>query len=812
MRILKRLFATLFILLLLAIAGGYLYLNWLKPKYSGELKLTGLAAPVEVIYDDYAVPHIYAQNESDLFYAFGYVHAQERLFQMEVLRRLADGRLSEVFGAAALPTDKFFRTLSFREYAKSTIASRDPKSTQMQAAQAYLNGINAYLKNGKTPIEFTLAGIPKNEFTLEDMEMIVGYMGYTFEGAFKTEALATYIKNTLGDDYLADIMQNWPDEKYTNKVAAWPKTDLEKSELAQQNKENALVLASLSQALRSINSTLPYPPMHGSNGWVVAGSKTKSGKPILSNDTHIAFSQPSVWYEAHLECPGLKVYGNFLAATPIPALGHNEFGGWGLTMFENDEADFFREKPNPDNPNQVWYKDHWEDMEVRKEVIKVKDAADIELMVKKSRHGIILNEAFEDVAEEKDPIALWWVYYQIPSRHMEVFYNISKAHNANEAREAVKPLTAPGLNFMWGDVEGNIAWWAAGKLPIRPAHVNPNLILDGSTGLDDPTGWYDFDLNPQILNPERGFLYTANNQPDDMGNGLVPGYYVPSDRAHRIEQLLDNDRKDWTVENMRATINDVTSSTYPGLIAVMDSVIDKKNLSVNAKNAWDILKKWDGKHELDNIEPAIYYRLLLSIYEHAFKDELGEKMFPEFEHNVGVKRNTAAFFKNKNSRWWDDVNTKDKVETESAILAIALNESVEKLIARLGNDMSKWKWGSVHSIEHKHPMGMVKGLDKIFNVGPIPVNGGRETVNNLDFWMDSTGTYKVVYGPALRRIIDFANPETAQSVLPTGQSGYFLSDHYADQAKMFATGGSRHELLNRSDIEKVSIGKLTLKP
>jgi penicillin G amidase len=799
MKTLKRIIVGLIILLILIATGIFFYLQYLKPNYEGELQLEGLSDKVEVLYDDYAIPHIYAQNEQDLFYAFGYVHAQDRLFQMEVLRRLADGRLSELFGEAAIESDKFFRTLSFREHAKLTIDSvyNDPSSPFVIAANAYVKGINNYIKNGKTPIEFTLAGIPKTEFTIEDMEIIVGYMGYTFVGAFGSEAVSTDVLNRLGADYFKDVMAAWPDSAFKIPVDSY------------QN--SAKNLAQFSTQLRAIQSDLAFPPFHGSNGWVIAGNKTKSGKPILANDTHIAFSQPSVWYEAHLSCPTFEVYGNFLAGTPVPALGHNLHGGWGITMFENDDADFFKETLHPNNPLKVKYKDTYEDILVRKEIIKVKGKEDLSFEVKKTRHGYLLNDAFKNVKDQKNPIALWWVFHQMPSQHLNVFYNVSKAKNVVEMEKAVKPLTSPGLNFMWADTQGNIAWWAAGKLPIRPEHVNPQVILDGASGLDDPLGWYDFAWNPQIVNPASGVLYTANNQPDDRGNGLVPGYYVPSNRAKRIEELIFNDKNDWTEAEVRKVINDIKSSTYPIQIKEIFKVLDSQKWDENASKIKKALLDWDGTHGLENIEPTIFYRLVFNIYKMALEDELGQEEFKTFEHSFNLKRNTLQFFKNDNSKWWDNVNTKEK-ETRQHVFKSAFKQTIVDLKSQLGDDMANWKWEKVHSIEHKHPLGILPVAGKWFNVGPIPVMGGRETINNLDFFMDSTGTYKVVYGPALRRIVDFGDRAAAKSVNPTGQSGYFMSKHYEDQAQMFADGGQRPELTVRADIEKAKIGRLLFKP
>jgi len=805
MRYIRKILLGLVAILVVAAMAVFIYLQYLQTSLNDELTLKGLKDKVEVLYDNYGIPHIYANNQDDLFQAFGYVHARDRLFQMEILRRLADGRLSEVFGDKALPTDKFFRTLSLREHARMSIDSLYQDSTlpYVKAAKAYLRGVNQYLDQGKTPIEFTLAGIPKQHFTMEDMLVVTGYMGYTFVGTFKTETIASYIYDALGPQYYNDVMQQWPDSNHRIAVQAGEK----------RNADSAMkVLAMMTQQIEQLSTTLPYPAFHGSNGWVLSGQKTKSGKPILSNDTHMAYAQPSVWYEAYLECTGYSVYGNFVAGVALPALGHTAHGAWGLTMFENDDADLYREKANPQNPNQVWYKDHWEPLQIRKEIIKVKGKADEILEVKKSRHGYILNGAFEDIDHIKEPIAFWWIFHQFANRHPQVFYNLTIAKDVKDAANAIAPLTSPGLNFMWADVKRNIGWWAAGKLPIRPAQVDPQRILDGSTGNDDILGWYDFSFNPQIINPERGVLYSANNQPEDMGKGLIPGYYVPSDRAARIEELLFNDKKDWTEEELRKVINDVQGTGYAKMLKQILPLIKRNELTPTGQQALSMLEKWNGDHQLNQVEPTIFYRFIYQVIENTFRDELDLQRTYEFQNTYAWKRNMEHFMVNDSSAWWDNVKTMDLRETRAAILTSSLEQSVQWLVTDLGKDIDKWTWNKVHTIEHKHPLGVIPGLGKFFNVGPIPVNGGRETLNNLIFSLDSTGRYPVTAGPALRRIIDMADPSIGYSVNPTGQSGYFLSKHYDDQARMFAEGGKRPELTNRQSVEKVLKGKTVFKP
>ncbi|MBO9640248.1 MAG: penicillin acylase family protein [Siphonobacter aquaeclarae] len=798
MKWLKRILFTLLILVVVAVAAGWLFLFRNKtPNLSNELSLPGLKAPVEAYYDDYGIPHIYAENEEDLFYAFGYVHAQDRLFQMEMLRRLADGRLSEVFGAKALPTDRFFRTLSFRHYARQTINSvyrKQPQAPFVKAMEAYVKGINAYISTGETPLDFELAKIPKTPFTVEDVEIIQGYMGYGFAEAFRSEAVFTTIAEKWGPAYLKDMAGDWPVDEPMIPTQHTPDPAVVGA---------AGVLAQVAGRFQALD--LPYPPYHGSNGWVISGKKTRSGKPILSNDTHIGFAQPSVWYEAHLNAPGFNFYGSFLAGTPFGALGHSDKGGWGLTMFENDDVDFYREKANPQNPGQVWFKDHWENLSVRKETIHIKDSSDVALDVRESRHGILIHDVFDGLKDyRQQPIALWWTYYKFPSRLAEAFYGLAHSSDATEAAAQAAKIHAPGLNIMWGDTKGNIAWWAVARLPKRPAGVRPYVMLDGSTGNDDPVGWYDFSQNPQILNPPRGVLYSANNQPADMGNGLVPGYYVPGDRARRIEQLIFTDKKDWTPQEVRKVINDVTNPEYPLILKDILPLVDRPSADA------DLLARWSGAHELASTEPTLFYKWIWHIYRLAIQDELGET---NFLNTTSFKRNMASFLRNDASPWWDNVHTPAK-ETRKQILNEAFKAAVADLEAQLGTDRKAWNWEKVHTLEHKHPISVASDLlGRLFNVGPYPVPGGRETINNLDFHIDSTGLYKVTYGPALRRIVDFADPLNGTGCLPTGQSGVVSSEHYKDQAELFVSGEARPELMNKEAIVKVAGDrKITFRP
>ncbi|WP_026997879.1 penicillin acylase family protein [Flectobacillus major] len=804
MRIVKRILLGLLIIITLLGLGVFIWLKSKVANHNAEQVLAGLKGQVEVVWDNYGIPHIYADSEEDAYFALGYVHAQERLFQMEALRRLADGRLSEVFGDMTLESDKFFRSLALRKYAEKTVSEYPQNAPYINAANAYIKGLNAFIEKGDTPVEFQLLGIPKTPFTNIDCHIIQGYMGFSFADAFRADPLLTFVQQSLGEEYLKDLVTGWAKnaEKIpVNKAIVTTNPTISYEKKAVQSTEQ--VLMALGNKVLEIQKNAPFPTFHGSNSWVISGKKTKSKGVIFSNDTHIAYSQPSVFFEANLVYPNQNFYGNFIAGIPMAVLGHNQYAGWGLTMFENDDVDFYREKVNPQNTNQVWFKDHWEDLSLRKETIKVKGKPDVAVTYRSSRHGVLINEFDKKFAQEKSPIALWWVLTQFPDQSLKVFYDLAHAKDVTDASAAASMIHFPGLNIMYGDIKGNIAWWASAKLPKRPAHVRPFTILDGASGKDEIEGWLDFSQNPHAVNPSSGFVYSANNQPEDMGTGLVAGYYVAPDRATRIRELLDTPKNDWTTHDVQKMITDTKNVIAP---RVLKSIADIVNESGHKE-----LLSWDGSHTLEAIEPTIYYRFLYRFYEATFKDELGEEGFKAFLNSQTLKRSLPNFIVNDQSKWWDNTNTK-AIETRRSILKSALLLAYQDLSKQFGNNISDWQWKKVHTIEHLHPVGRQKPMNKIFNVGPFPVNAGKEVINNLDFPLDSTGLYKVSYGPALRRILDFSKPYEAISVNPTGQSGYFMSKHYQDQAKMFVKGTFRRELNRKADVEQVKTGTQLLKP
>ncbi|MDA3918310.1 MAG: penicillin acylase family protein [Deltaproteobacteria bacterium] len=651
------------ILIIIGFCTNYLYSK--KAVRSGNITLPGLTGLVNVRFDTFAIPHIYAENETDAYYALGYVHAQERLFHMELLRRLAKGELSEILGPKLKSTDSFFRTLRLKQFGNEYMQKANKTTPAFKVSQAYLDGINHYIHTRPAPIEFDILKIPKKDYMLSDIVSVSGYMAYSFAAGFKSDPVLTFIRDELGQAYLSD-MDYLPSAVPPLKLL----TDTHKS-LAQ--------MAGLVADIETIHSPVGF--FEGSNAWAVQGNKTVSGKPILSGDPHIAHSCPSVWYEAHIITPNLNFYGHFLSGVPTALLGFNQKVAWTLTMFQNDDLDMFVEKANPDNPDQVWSNGKWTDLKIEHEIIKVKNEKDLVLKVRMSKHGPIINDILDTLNKEKRPVAVFWAFHDFSNDMLNGLYELSHIDSVFQASDALKKIHAPGLNFVMGDTKGNIGWWAVAKLPKRPDHVDPNFIQDGSDPSNDYLGTWPFESNPQFINPESGIIISANHQPQDFGNGIVPGYYNIENRAQRIETLLGQKQKNWSLKDMKAVQLDTESAFYKRIkekeVDVLKRVPAIQNNEIS-KKAFEIFEKWDGFHHLNTKGAAIFYTLHYYLAKSLFKDELGDDLFKAFLRTRFPDKAVLKIMDLENSPWWDEKITSKK-ESQKDILSSAWFQTIDTI-------------------------------------------------------------------------------------------------------------------------------------
>ncbi|WP_422351727.1 penicillin acylase family protein [Flagellimonas sp.] len=796
MKKLKKVLLVLAGLVLIVAIGVFVFVQSLKPDYDGKISLAGISNEVNVYFDDYGIPHIYATNEKDATKALGYVHAQDRLWQMELLRRVAKGKLSEVFGADLVETDKFFLSLGIDDNSVQAVSEMDMDSEAVILAQAYLEGVNQFIEEGPTPIEFYLTGLKKEPFQLNDIMDAMGYMAFSFAMAHKTDPLLTDIKNELGEKYIQDLAV------YSDTTTTWIKN-------YRNTKVDSLDLDITAGVFQALNK-LPVPQFEGSNSWVIAPNKTKSGKVILANDPHISYAQPSVWYEAHISTPTYEKYGYHMAGGPFPMLAHDRNVAYGLTMFENDDIDFYLEQTNPADTTQYKTENGWENYEYITKEIKVKDAEPINFTIRKTRHGPLVNNVAKQIKGDT-PIAMSWIYTQKENRVLEAVYEMSHASNLEEFEGALPKIHAPGLNVMYGDAEGNVAWWATAQLYQMPDSVSTKMVMDGASGKDEPIRYLDFSENPSAINPPWDYVYSANNQPDSIAGMLYPGYYLPENRAMRIVQLLES-KSDWDRESTSRMILDATSLVNPALVSELIKLLDVSHLSDEQLVQVDALRNWDGTYTLDGTNPTLYHRCEYYMVKNTFLDELGEEKFKQFLGTHIFKRQIAYGAQMQTGIWWDNVHTKDKVESRDEIVLQSFAEAWQSLVDDFGPDASQWTWDKVHTVEHPHPIGQVESLRSFFNVGPFPVNGTREVINNMNFTYDGTGFHKVNVGPSTRRIVDFSDIDNSMSILPTGQSGNPFSRHYEDQAEMFVDGKFRKMMMNKEEIQNNSPSLLVFHP
>jgi penicillin amidase len=796
-------------LLALALAGGW-YVHTKLPLRDGKVRLQYLAAPVTVQYDERGVPHIEASNQTDLYRALGYVHAQDRLFQMELLRRAANGDLAEVFGPTLLDSDKLFRTLGLREHAKATLSGLDMKSPALQAITAYLDGINQFQATHPAPMEFDVVGIPKRPFTPEDVLAATGYLAYSFAPALRNEPLMTFVRDKLGPQYLAafDIeghpeggLQSLANASSTS--ATGPAMALKAGDWSNLNQ-----LAAIS---RDALQAAGIGAFQGSNAWVISGKRTASGKPQLAGDPHIGFSVPDIWYEAHLRAPDFELYGQFEALNPLALLGHNTDFGWSLTLFDNDDMDLIAEKTNPANPNQVWSQEQWVELQSHTETIKVKGAADVTLTVRSGPHGPIVTGAVKS-NPGSTPIAMWWAYLQTENPILQAFYELNRANTLEKAREAAQKIHSPGLNVLWANASGDIAWWGAGKLTQRPEGVNPMFILDAAKGEAEKPGYYNFSFNPQEENPPRGYIVSANQQP----GGVVPvyGYYAVPDRAKRLDTVLQEGKPAWTPDKA-ALLQLDNCSGYPkrvldALLPVMDQVIS----DANQRAFMEPLQKWDGCYDSTSVAATLFTQLRFELAKAVFEDELGEA---QFQNLLGSDAGSSLLDQalpllvaDAKSPWWDNAKTPQK-ESRFETVRIAWTNTLNHLQGLYGSNLVEWSWGHTHTLTLKHPLGVQQPFAWLFNVGPFAVLGGHEAPNNLTT-RAGPGPWSATYGPSTRRVIDFGALGKSLVINPLGQSGVPFDAHYADQAERYVQGAYAHMHLAPSDVQSHAKHTLVLQP
>jgi penicillin amidase len=476
-------------------------------------------------------------------------------------------------------------------------------------------------------------------------------------------------------------------------------------------------------------------------------------------------------------------------------------------MFENDDIDLIAERSNPANANQVWQQDHWVNLQTSQETIKVKGAADVVLALRHGPHGPIITDAFK-ADYGNTPIAMWWAFLETENPILEGMYQLNRADTRDKAREAVQSIHAPGLNILWASAEGDIAWWAAAKLPQRPVGVNPIFILDGGTGEAEKNGFYNFSFNPQEENPPRGYIVSANQQPG--GVLPVPGYYLLADRAKRLDEALQDNKRKWNTEQTTKLQLDICNGYPARLLKLLLPLMDRVATDPNDRAFMEPLQKWDGCYEPNSVAASLFSQLSYELARAVFEDELGEVQFQNLLGSPALDHALPLLVADLKSPWWDNVKTPQK-ESYFETIRVAWSNTLLHMQDLYGTSLIDWSWANTHTLTHVHPLGLKKPLDLLFNVGPFSVPGGRETPNNLSGRI-GTAPWAVTYGPSTRRVIDFGAPEKSVGINPVGQSGVLFDRHYSDQAERFVQGLYARQRLGQADVKSHTESTLTLVP
>lgn len=770
---------TLLILLVFTTVVGIYFWNFARtrvPLYEGQVGLAILDDSVQVQFDAHGIPHISAQSAADAYRALGYIQASERLFQMELVRRVGRGELAEVIGRDALESDVFFRTAGVlrhaRQSAKDFIEGGDPEA--LAECQAFLEGVNAFIAEGKMPLEFKLADIPMTQFTFEDVYAIAGYMAWSFALAAQTDFLATELSRQHPDGWLNDMGLNATDIGPYHPVCNeyLYETDFDFPDFLGKS---------------------GVPTFSGSNAWAVCSRMSTSGKPILCNDTHIGYGVPQVWYEAAITYPGFSLYGNFLPGIPYALVGHTPHHAWGLTMFENDDIDFYREQVNADGSfamdQDAYQPERFE------ERIAVKGEADTTLVVVVGRHGPIMNGALK-TPDEIPNVAMRWEYTRGRNHLLEAFRGMNRAQSIDRFMKSAERIHAPGLNIVYADTAENIAWWACARLPIRPEGVNSKLIIDGSSTATEYLGYYPFSGNPQCINPAEGYVYSANEQPDAVDSVFTPGYYVPPSRSKRIANAL-GERVDWDIEKMQALLLDVVNEEEGEIARSLHALLKENTTLSELEQEAAAVLDWDGSYDLQAAAPVLYQPLQVALLRSALQDKMSPGQFDRFRTTHWMRRFMLIALRDAQHPVWD-ISTTDRREYIDHHLNNVFSAVVERVADAYGKNPSKWSWGEAHTWQPKHPFHQIPIIGWWLNGDAYAMAGSNETISQSGFTPSDEPSYIGRFGAQMRIVVDLASPQTAVSVSPVGQSGHKMSAFYNDQAALYAAGQFRAQAIQIS--------------
>ena len=788
-KILLIVFFVLVTIVLLLCGLGYRLATRSLPKTQGEIVLGKLQERVRVYRDAYHVPHIVAKNEHDLFFAQGFVTAQDRLWQMDLWRRAAEGRLSEIFGRSTLKMDSLMLTVGIKRTAQRIVPVLSAESRAIY--QAYADGVNSYLEKNanRLPLEFTFLNYRPSSWEIGDCIAITRWFAWQSSNAWKTDATLGAVVEKIGLPRAEALFPSW--DKNTTTKNFW--NDQKSSPLFEK-------------FLSRWESDAFLETGCGSNSWVVSGERSATGKPLLANDPHLSLTSPSIFYETHLVGGGFQVSGLSLPGLPGVIIGQNANIAWGLTNLMADDLDLFVETLHPADSTQYLWGGTYRKIEVVEEEIPIKAGPSLRMKIFLIHHGPVVSDVLPAQGQHRKAVSLRWTGHEVSDEGL-AYSRLNRASDWDAFQEALRSYGISPQNFIYADREGNIGLQAAGKIPIRTGGLR-FLPQNGQDPEADWKGWIPFEDLPAIKNPPAGCIATANNKMESRT--LISDVWALPSRIERIRHLL-SEKETFSVMDFKQMQTDVLS---PYAKETMDWVLPGIRTAFPGDSDVELLRRlssWDGEMRAGSLEAAFFEVFLQKLLSNLLQEELGDSLFASYMDLFSIPLAACQqLIKEPHSPWFANLSLEEQIKTKNALLIKSFKEATAFLKGRMGDNLSRWSWGELHALVFAHPLGTHPLLGRTYNLGPFHIGGSGTTVNCLGYAMKKP--YDVVWGTSARLICDLGNPDNFLSVIPTGQSGQPMDKHYRDQLELYLNNLYHPNLMDTARIVQSDWNLLILKP
>lgn len=782
------------------------------PEYDAEVHLDGIEQQVEIHWDPYAVPYIYAESEDDLYYTIGYIHAQERLWQMTLSQIAAEGRFAEFLGEDLIEYDIYQRTLGFWETAKRIEA--DAPDSLIHILERYSAGVNAFVSQNRDnlPAEFTLLDVEPIEWTPTHTIALSRLMAWDQNIHWWSELTYAYLAEEL-DSYQFQQLIPVYDDRYP--------TTLSESHSASV----AAATMPLLETELNLRSILQKKgTQFGSNAWAVSGSKTVSGLPILAGDPHMGLSIPGFWYEVSYHTPNHQISGATIPGSPFVVLGQNEYLAWSMTNIMADDTDFFSEQINLSNPDEYVVDSVTDSVVVygefreRREIIRVKDSDDEFHVVRSTKHGPIISDIHPDSALGDKLVSMQWMGHRV-SQEVWALYKMNHATSMEEFRNAVEGFDSPGMNFIYADRENNIAIFTGVNLPIRD--YNPLMFRHGWDPSYDWQSTIPFDDLPHLVNPEQDFVAHANNKIyTDSYPYYISTFWEPPSRIMRINQYLEMSDSLQT-ETMQTMQNDVYSEHAREITEMILPILRSGENAAQLQTALSYLENWNFEYTESSTAATIFDLFYINLSKNVLMDEIGLDLYKGLTRLEHLPVMIISEMLRSNSVFFDDQTT-PQTETRDEMVRDSMLETLQQLNEEFGSQPFEWRWENVLTLTLRPPLlGEASQspeaptvfkliINNLFSKGPFTVRGNTMSINKSQYNWEFP--FEMYLGPSIRRIVDFSSPGKSQSILPTGQSGNPLSTYYGDQTNLWLDGRYRFIYQDSTFFRETSFETMTLSP